>query len=232
MNDFNMKPNRFGGVIMKFFLDTANIDLIKKAKNLGLLDGVTTNPSLVSKEGVKDFHRHIQTICEITRGPVSAEVIGEDYDSMINEARFLAKLSEYVVVKIPMTMEGLRAVSTLEKEGIPTNVTLVFSPAQALLAAKAGASYISPFLGRIDDIGWDAMEMLEKTLEIIRNYDFKSEIIAASMRHPKHVIDAALMGCDIATLPYKTLEQLFVHPLTDIGIEKFLSDWNQLNKEK
>jgi len=214
---------------MKFFLDTANIDLIKKAKNLGLLDGVTTNPSLVSKEGVKDFHKHIQQICEITRGPVSAEVIGEDYESMLNEARFLAKLSAYVVVKIPMTTEGIRAVTTLEKEGIPTNVTLVFSPAQALIAAKAGASYISPFLGRIDDVAWDAMEMLEKTLEIIRNYDFKSEVIAASIRHPKHVVDVALMGCDIATIPFKILEQLFVHPLTDIGIERFLSDWNKLN---
>jgi len=216
---------------MKFFLDTANIDLIKKAKNLGLLDGVTTNPSLVSKEGVLDFHSHIRTICEIARGPVSAEVIGEDYDSMVNEARFLAKLSEYVVVKIPMTIEGIKAVATLEKEGIPTNVTLVFSPAQALIAAKAGASYISPFLGRIDDIAWDAMDMLEKTLEIIRMYDYKSEIIAASIRHPKHVLEAALMGCDIATMPYKILEQLFVHPLTDIGIERFLSDWKKLNKE-
>jgi len=216
---------------MKFFLDTANIDLIKKAKNLGLLDGVTTNPSLVSKEGVLDFHDHIRTICGIARGPVSAEVIGEDYDSMVNEARFLAKISEYVVVKIPMTSEGIRAVSTLEKEGIPTNVTLVFSPAQALLAAKAGASYISPFLGRIDDISWDAMVMLEKTLEIIRNYDFKSEVIAASIRHPKHVVEAALMGCDIATIPYKILEQLFIHPLTDLGIQRFLSDWKKLNSD-
>ena len=216
---------------MKFFLDTANIDLIKKAKNLGLLDGVTTNPSLVSKEGVLDFHSHIRMICEITRGSVSAEVIGEDYDSMVNEARFLAKISEYVVVKIPMTSEGIRAVSTLEKEGIPTNVTLVFSPAQALLAAKAGASYISPFLGRIDDISWDAMVMLEKTLEIIRNYDFKSEVIAASIRHPKHVVEAALMGCDIATIPYKILEQLFIHPLTDLGIQRFLSDWKKLNSD-
>ncbi|MDN5358963.1 MAG: transaldolase [Thermotogaceae bacterium] len=216
---------------MKFFLDTANIDLIKKAKNLGLLDGVTTNPSLVAKEGVLDFHSHIRMICEITRGPVSAEVIGEDYDSMINEARYLAKLSEYVVVKIPMTSEGIKAVRTLEKEGIPTNVTLVFSPAQALIAAKAGASYISPFLGRIDDIAWDAMDMLEKTLEIVRIYDFKSEIIAASIRHPKHVVDAALMGCDIATIPYKILEQLFVHPLTDIGIERFLTDWKKLDSK-
>jgi transaldolase len=216
---------------MKFFLDTANIDLIKKAKNLGLLDGVTTNPSLVAKEGVLDFHSHIRMICEITRGPVSAEVIGEDYDSMINEARYLAKLSEYVVVKIPMTSEGIKVVRTLEKEGIPTNVTLVFSPAQALIAAKAGASYISPFLGRIDDIAWDAMDMLEKTLEIVRIYDFKSEIIAASIRHPKHVVDAALMGCDIATIPYKILEQLFVHPLTDIGIERFLTDWKKLDSK-
>jgi len=216
---------------MKFFLDTANIELIKKAKNLGLLDGVTTNPSLVAKEGVEDFHSHIRSICEITRGPVSAEVIGLDYDTMINEARYLANLSEYVVVKIPMTSNGMRAVATLEKEGIPTNVTLVFSPAQALLAAKAGASFISPFLGRIDDIAWDAMDMLEKTIDIMRIYDFKSEIIAASIRHPKHVVDAALMGCDIATIPYKILEQLFVHPLTDIGIEKFLSDWNKRSKE-
>ncbi len=216
---------------MKFFLDSAIINLIKKAKNLGLLDGVTTNPSLVAKEGVTDFHNHIRVICEITRGPVSAEVIGEDYDSMVNEARYLAKLSEYVVVKIPMTIEGIKAVSTLEKEGIPTNVTLVFSPGQVLIAAKAGASYISPFLGRIDDIAWDAMDMLAKTLEIIRNYDFKSEIIAASIRHPKHVVEAALMGCDIATIPYKILEQLFIHPLTDSGIERFLSDWNKLNDD-
>jgi transaldolase len=150
---------------------------------------------------------------------------------MINEARYLAKLSEYVVVKIPMTSEGIKAVRTLEKEGIPTNVTLVFSPAQALIAAKAGASYISPFLGRIDDIAWDAMDMLEKTLEIVRIYDFKSEIIAASIRHPKHVVDAALMGCDIATIPYKILEQLFVHPLTDIGIERFLTDWKKLDSK-
>lgn len=216
---------------MKFFLDTANIEMISVVKDYGLLDGVTTNPSLVAKEGVQDFFGHVRKICDIVHGPVSAEVISEDYNGILSEARELAAISEYVVVKVPMTKEGIKAVSTLEKEGIQTNVTLVFSPSQALLAAKAGASYISPFLGRIDDISWDSMEMLEKTIEIINMYGFKSEIIAASIRSPKHVVEAACLGCDIATVPFKILEQMFLHPLTDRGIEKFLKDWHSLKND-
>jgi len=215
---------------MKFFLDTANIDMISTVKDYGLLDGVTTNPSLIAKEGVQDFFGHIRRICDITLGPVSAEVVSEDYESILAEARELANISEFVVVKIPMTKAGIKAVATLEAEGIQTNVTLVFSPSQALLAAKVGASYISPFLGRIDDISWDCMEMLEKTLEIMSVYDFESEIIAASIRSPKHVVEAACLGCDIATVPFRILEQMFLHPLTDRGIEKFLDDWNKLKK--
>jgi transaldolase len=216
---------------MKFFLDSANVDMIKAVKEYGLLDGVTTNPSLIAKQGVKDFHGHIRRICDIALGPVSAEVISEDCDSMLLEARELAKISEFVVVKIPMTKEGIKAVTELESEGIPTNVTLVFSPAQALIAAKAGASFISPFLGRIDDIAWDCMEMLEKILEIVNVYDFKSEIIAASIRSPKHVVEVARMGCDIATIPYKIIEQMFLHPLTEKGLKKFLDDWNKLKND-
>ncbi|HOO32043.1 MAG TPA: fructose-6-phosphate aldolase [Thermotogota bacterium] len=213
---------------MKFFLDTANLDMINAAKDYGLLDGVTTNPSLIAKEGIQDYHGHIRRICDITLGPVSAEVISEEYGAILSEARELAAISEFVVVKVPMTKNGIKAVRTLELEGIQTNVTLVFSPSQALLAAKAGASFISPFLGRIDDISWDCMEMLEKTLEIMNVYDFKSEIIAASIRSPKHVVEAAQMGCHIATIPFGVLEQMFLHPLTDKGIRKFLDDWNTL----
>jgi transaldolase len=212
---------------MKFFIDTANIEEIKKANELGLLDGVTTNPSLVSKEG-REFEELIKEICGIVDGPVSAEVVSTDAQGMIKEARDLAKLADNIVVKIPLIKEGLQAVKVLSGEGIKTNVTLCFSPIQALMAAKAGADYISPFVGRLDDISQVGMEMVEQIVAIYENYGYETEIIVASIRNPVHVLDAALMGADIATIPYKVMEQLIKHPLTDIGLEKFLSDWKKV----
>lgn len=214
---------------MKFFIDTANIDEIKKAKGWGLVDGVTTNPSLVSKEG-KDFAAIIKEICLIVDGPISAEAVSLDAEGMIQEARELSKIHKNIVVKIPLTLEGLKAVGTVSKEGIKTNVTLVFSPIQALLAAKAGATYVSPFVGRLDDISHNGMELVEKILAIYGNYGFATEVIVASIRHPLHVLDAALMGAHIATIPFKVIEQLSKHPLTDIGIERFLKDWQKVPK--
>ncbi|MFC1868840.1 fructose-6-phosphate aldolase [Thermodesulfobacteriota bacterium] len=211
---------------MKFFIDTANIEEITKANDLGLLDGVTTNPSLVSREGL-EFKELIKKICEIVDGPVNAEVVSTDAEGMINEGRDLSKLADNIVVKIPLIKEGLRAVKTLSGEGISTNVTLCFSPIQALMAAKAGADYISPFVGRLDDIGHVGMEMVEQIATIYENYAYDTEIIVASIRNPIHVLDAALMGADISTIPYKVMEQLIKHPLTDIGLEKFLADWNK-----
>ena len=212
---------------MKFFIDTANIEEIKKANEYGLVDGVTTNPSLVSKEN-KEFKPLIKEICEIVNGPVSAEVISLEYEGMISEARELAKLAENVVVKIPMTQEGIKAVKTLSAEGIKTNVTLVFSPLQALLAAKAGATFVSPFVGRLDDISHTGMDLIAEIMEIYYNYAFDTEIIVASVRNPLHVLEAAKMGADIATIPFKVLLQFTKHPLTDIGIERFLKDWEKL----
>jgi len=216
---------------MKFFIDTADINEIKEGIKLGLVDGVTTNPSLVSKTG-KEFDVVVKEILKIVDGPVSLEVIGLKHADMIREARNLSKLSEKVVVKIPMTDEGLMAVKVLSEEGINTNVTLVFSPLQALLAAKAGASYISPFVGRLDDIAYEGMELIEKIRIILDNYDYPSEIIVASIRNPLHVLDAALIGADIVTVPYNVIKQLAKHPLTDIGIEKFLADWNKVPGNK
>jgi transaldolase len=214
---------------MKFFIDTANIGEIKKANELGLLDGVTTNPSLVSKEG-REFTDLIKEICGIVKGPVSAEVISTDSKGMIKEARDLAKLADNIVVKIPLIKEGLKAVKVLSSEGIKTNVTLCFSPVQALMAAKAGADYVSPFVGRLDDISQAGMEMVEQIATIYENYGFTTEIIVASIRNPIHVLDAALIGADIATIPYNVMDQLIKHPLTDIGIEKFLADWKKIGK--
>jgi transaldolase len=214
---------------MKFFIDTANIEEIKKAGELGLLDGVTTNPSLVSKEG-REFKELIIEICSIVNGPVSAEVISTDAKGMIKEAKALAKLADNIVVKIPLIKEGLKAVKILSEEGIKTNVTLCFSAVQALMAAKAGADYVSPFVGRLDDIGHDGMEIVEQILGIYENYGYETEVIVASIRNPIHVLDAALMGADIATIPFKVMEQLIKHPLTDIGLEKFLADWKKIGR--
>jgi transaldolase len=214
---------------MKFFIDTANIEEIKKANELGLLDGVTTNPSLVSKEG-REFKELIIEICSIVNGPVSAEVISTDAKGMIKEAKALAKLADNIVVKIPLIKEGLKAVKILSEEGIKTNVTLCFSAVQALMAAKAGADYVSPFVGRLDDIGHDGMEIVEQILGIYENYGYETEVIVASIRNPIHVLDAALMGADIATIPFKVMEQLIKHPLTDIGLEKFLADWKKIGR--
>ena len=211
---------------MKFFIDTANIEEIKKANELGLLDGVTTNPSLISKEG-REFKELIIEICGIVNGPVSAEVISSDAKGMIKEARELAKLANNIVVKIPLIKEGLKAVKILSEEGIKTNVTLCFSAVQALMAAKAGANYISPFVGRLDDIGHDGMEIVEQILGIYENYGYETEVIVASIRNPIHVLKAALMGADIATIPFNVMEQLIKHPLTDVGLEKFLADWKK-----
>ena len=211
---------------MKFFIDTANIDEIKKANELGMVDGVTTNPSLVAKE-VREFKGLIKEICDIVDGPVSAEVVSLDAEGMVKEARELANLADNIVVKIPMLEEGLKAVKTLAQEKINTNVTLCFSPIQALMAAKAGAAYISPFVGRLDDISQIGMELVEQIITIYDNYGFETEVIVASVRNPTHVLDAALMGADIATIPFKVIQQLTKHPLTDIGVEKFLADWNK-----
>jgi transaldolase len=215
---------------MKFFLDTANIDEIRQAASWGILDGVTTNPTLVSREGKVDFKQRIKEICEVVKGPVSAEVVATDYEGMVNEAMELAKIAENVTVKIPMTKDGVKAVSTLSKKGVKTNVTLVFSANQALIAAKAGATFVSPFVGRLDDIGNDGMTVLNDILEIFRIYDIKTEVIAASIRHPEHVRQAALMGAHIATIPFKILNMMFDHPLTDKGIERFLKDWEEYKK--
>ena len=219
--------NEIGGDMMKIFLDTANIEEIRIAKDWGIIDGVTTNPTLVSKEGNIDFETRVKEICDVVKGPVSAEVVSMDYENMVKEARHLATLSEYVVVKIPMTQDGIKAVKTLSSEGIKTNVTLVFSPLQALLAAKAGATYVSPFIGRVDDIGNQGLDLVEEILQIYYNYDFDTQIIAASVRHPYHVVEVAKMGCDVATIPFGVLQKLFFHPLTDKGIERFNEDWRK-----
>ncbi len=218
------------GEILKIFLDTANIEEIKEVASWGILDGVTTNPTLVSREGKVDFKTRVKEICEVVKGPVSAEVISTDYDGMVSEALELSKIAENVVVKIPMIKDGIKAVSTLSKQGVRTNVTLVFSANQALLASKAGASFVSPFVGRLDDIGNDGMNVLADILEIYKIYNFKTEVIAASIRHPEHVRQAALLGAHIATIPFKILKLLFEHPLTDKGQIRFLKDWEEYQK--
>ncbi len=211
---------------MKFFIDTANIDEIKDAHAMGMVDGVTTNPSLIAKEK-GEFTDIIREICKIVEGPVSAEVISLDYDGMVAEARELAKIADNIVVKIPMTVDGLKAVRTLTDEGIKTNVTLIFSANQALMAAKAGATYASPFVGRIDDLALDGMNLIEEIAEIYSNYMFDTQIIVASVRNPLHVLSSALIGADIATIPHKVLSALASHPLTDKGIESFMADWKK-----
>ncbi len=216
---------------MKFFIDTANIEEIQKAWELGVIDGVTTNPSLISKEK-KDPVTLFKEICAIVDGPISAEVIGTKADEMVKEAEDLAKIHENIVVKIPMIEEGLKAVKRLTAAGIKTNVTLIFSPSQALLAAKAGATYVSPFVGRLDDISHNGMDIVADIRTIYENYDFDTEIIVASIRNPLHVIEAALIGADIATIPYSVIGQLIKHPLTDIGLEKFLKDWENVKAAK
>lgn len=215
---------------MKLFIDTANINEIKEANALGIIDGVTTNPSLIAKEG-RDFISVVKEICAIVDGPISAEVISLKADEMVKEARSLAKIHKNIVIKIPLIPEGLKATKTLSKEGIRTNLTLCFSPTQALLAAKAGATYVSPFIGRLDDISTVGMDIIRDIKTIFHNYGFKTEIIVASVRNPIHVLDAAKIGADIATVPYATLMALVKHPLTDIGIERFLKDWQNVPKK-
>jgi transaldolase len=212
---------------MKFFLDTANLDEIREGVALGLIDGVTTNPSLVAKEGKVDFKQHIAAICELVGGDVSAEVTSLDLEGMLREGREYAQIAPNVVVKCPLTRDGLKATRRLTDEGIKVNVTLCFSAAQAILAAKAGAAYISPFLGRLDDIGHNGLSLLAEIVEIYDNYDWPTEVLAASLRHPLHVIEAARMGSDVATMPFKVIEQLMKHPLTDKGLDQFLADWRK-----
>jgi transaldolase len=216
---------------MKFFLDTANLDEIREGASLGLADGVTTNPTLISREGNVDFKEHIAAICEIVQGPVSAECTSEDTEGMLREGREYSKIAPNVVIKCPLTREGLKATRVLNDEGIRVNVTLCFSAAQAILAAKAGASFISPFLGRLDDIGENGLVLLHDIIEIYQNYDWKTEVLAASLRHPIHVIEAARMGADIATMPFKVIDQLFNHPLTDKGQAQFLADWRKSGRK-
>ena len=214
---------------MKFFIDTANTKEIKEAWELGVIDGVTTNPSLISKEK-KEPIKLLREICEIVDGPVSAEVVSLDAEGMVKEAKKLARIHKNIVVKVPMTKDGLKATKVLSKLKIKTNVTLIFSPNQALLAAKAGATFVSPFVGRLDDITHYGMELVSQILEIYDNYAFDTEVIVASIRNPLHVLDAALMGAHIATIPFSVIDQLSKHPLTDIGIEKFLKDWEKVPK--
>lgn len=211
---------------MKFFIDTANLDEIREANRMGMVDGVTTNPSLIAKEGI-EFKELISEICKIVDGPISAEVISLETDGMVAEAKELVKISDNIVIKIPMTIDGLKAVAQLAKDEIKTNVTLVFSPLQALMAAKAGAAYVSPFVGRLDDLSQNGMLLVEQIVEMYNNYAFDTEVIVASVRNPLHVLDSALMGADIATIPFAVLSKLAAHPLTDKGIAAFMADWEK-----
>lgn len=214
---------------MKLFIDTADVKEIREAAQMGVLDGVTTNPSLVAKTG-RPFREVLEEIVAIVDGPVSAEVVSVDHDGMVSEARALAKIHRNIVIKIPLIREGIKAAKTLSDEGIKTNVTLCFSPMQALLAAKAGAAYISPFVGRLDDISHDGMQLVQQIVEIYANYGFATEVLVASIRHPMHMLEAAMMGADVATVPFKVINQLIHHPLTDIGLDKFLKDWEKVPK--
>jgi transaldolase len=214
---------------MKFFIDTANVDDIKEAASLGVLDGVTTNPSLVAKEK-KDFNELLKEILEVVDGPVNAEVVSTDYEGIVKEGKELAKMHKNIVVKVPLIKDGIKAVKTLSDEGIHTNVTLCFSPSQALLAAKAGATYVSPFVGRLDDISQFGMDLIEQIVQIYQNYAIQTQVLVASVRNPLHLVDAAMIGADVVTLPLAVIQKLFNHPLTDIGLEKFLKDWEKLNK--
>ena len=213
---------------MKIFIDTANLNEIKDAADMGILDGVTTNPSLVSKEGHKDFRSMLEKICAIVDGDISAEVVSVTCDAMLKEGRELAKIHKNIVVKVPLIKEGLKAVKIFSEEGIRTNVTLCFSASQALLAAKAGAYIISPFVGRLDDISQNGMELIQQIVQIYGNYNYQTQVLVASVRHPIHFVDSALIGADIATMPFKVIEQLAKHPLTDIGLSTFLKDWEKL----
>ncbi len=215
---------------MKIFIDTADINEIRDANDMGLLDGVTTNPSLVAKTG-KPFTEVLEEICEVVKGPVSAEVVSTDAVGMLAEARELAKVADNIVIKIPLITEGLKATRTLTDEGIKTNVTLCFSPTQAWLAAKAGATYVSPFVGRLDDVSTEGMALISQILTIYGNYDFETQVLVASVRHPVHVLEAAMMGAHVATIPFKVIAQLAKHPLTDIGLERFLADWQKVPKD-
>jgi len=214
---------------MKIFIDTANVEHIREAHSLGIVDGVTTNPSLIAKEG-RDFREVVEEICGIVDGPISAEVVSMDADGMFAEAQELVKIHPNIVIKIPMCAEGLKATKRCAEAGIRTNVTLIFSTPQALLAAKAGASYVSPFVGRLDDISLNGMELVREISEVYANYGYETEIIVASIRSPNHVVETAMAGADIATIPYKVLLQLVKHPLTDIGIKQFLADWDKVPK--
>lgn len=217
---------------MKFFIDTANLEMIKEAENLGILDGVTTNPSLMAKEGIsgkENIINHYKSICEIVDGDVSAEVISTDYEGMIKEGEELAKLHKNIVVKVPMIKEGVKAIKYFSSKGIKTNCTLIFSAGQALLAAKAGATYVSPFIGRLDDVSTDGMDLIAQIRIIFDNYAYETEILAASVRHPIHIIKCAEIGADVMTGPLSAITALLNHPLTDIGLEKFLADYNKVN---
>ncbi|HSG31725.1 MAG TPA: fructose-6-phosphate aldolase [Thermodesulfobacteriota bacterium] len=214
---------------MEFFLDTANLDEIRDCASYGILDGVTTNPSLVSKEGEqKGFKELVKEICEIVDGPVSAEVLSTDVERMISEGKELAEVDDRIVVKMPLTEDGIKATKILSDDGVNVNVTLCFSPMQALIAAKAGAAYISPFVGRLDDISESGMQLIRDIVKIYDNYDFKTKVLVASVRHPDHMVESAKAGAHVATLPYKVFKQLFKHPLTDIGLERFLADWGNV----
>ena len=210
---------------MKFFIDTADLNEIREANEMGVLDGVTTNPSLMRKVGGSDFHAHIAKICDIVDGDVSAEVVSTDYAGMMAEAAELAQIHENVVIKVPLIADGIKAIRSLSDKGIKTNCTLCFSASQALVAAKAGATYISPFIGRLDDISTSGMDLIEQIVAIYANFGYETQVLAASIRHPMHVVEAALVGADVATIPFKVIGQLIKHPLTDAGLEKFLSDW-------
>jgi transaldolase len=214
---------------MKIFIDTASVKEIREAQAMGILDGVTTNPSLISKE-TGDYRDMLKEICSVVRGPVSAEVVGTRFEEMVEEGRSLSKIADNIVVKIPIGWEGLKAIRKLTSEGIRINTTLIFSPTQALLAAKAGASYVSPFIGRLDDIAYEGMELIHQIVAIFNNYDMETEVLAASIRHPVHVVQAALAGSHVATMPYNVLDKLLNHPLTDIGAEKFRKDWEKVKK--
>lgn len=216
---------------MKFFIDTANLDEIKEANELGLIDGVTTNPSLVAKEGKVDFKKHLAKIAEIVRGDISAEVTALDTDGMLKEGREYAKIAPNIVVKCPLTWDGLKATRAFRDEGTKVNVTLCFSASQALLAAKAGASYISPFIGRLDDISFNGMDLISDIVQIYDNYDFETEVLAASIRHPMHIVDCALVGADVATMPFNVIKSLIKHPLTDKGLDAFLADWKKSGRK-
>ncbi len=216
---------------MKFFIDTANLEEIREANELGMIDGVTTNPSLVAREGDIDFKEHIAKICSMVKGDVSAEVTALDTEGMLREGRELAKIAPNVVVKCPLTLDGLKATRIFTAEGTKVNVTLCFSAAQAILAAKAGAAYISPFIGRLDDIATNGMQVIQDIVQIYGNYGYKTEVLAASIRHPMHIVDCALVGADVATIPFKIIQQLVKHPLTDKGLEAFLSDWKKSGRE-